>query len=131
MGIMACVAILATVIPHTLIGIFNTNPEVLRAGTEKLLIVSWGYVLYASCETLMGCLRGMRKNVAPTIINIGCACILRVIWVAFIYPLYPEVWFLYFCYIISYITSLGIMLPYYFVCIRHLEREHTDIAPAN
>ncbi len=126
MGIMASIALVATVIPHTLIGIFNTNPDVLRAGTEKLLTVSWGYVVYAFCETLMGCLRGMRKNVTPTVINIGCACILRVIWVAFIYPLHPEVWFLYFCYLVSYVANLCIMVPYYFVVIRKLERKHTD-----
>lgn len=130
MGIMACIAVISTVIPHTLIGIFNTNPEVLRAGTEKLIIVSWGYVLYAASETLTGCLRGMRKNVAPTIINIACVCLLRVIWVAFIYPLNPKIWFLYFCYIVSYITSFAVMVPYYFVCIRRLERQHTDTAPA-
>ena len=127
MGIMAFVAIIATVMPNTMIGIFNSNPEVLKAGAQKLLTVSWGYVIYAFSETLTGCLRGMRKNVIPTAINTACACVFRVIWVAFIYPLYPHVWFLYFCYICSYVLSLACMLPYYFWHIKKLERSHPMI----
>ena len=119
---MAFIAIMATVMPGLMLGIFNSNPEVLEAGAQKLLIVSWGYVIYAFSETLTGCLRGMRKNVVPTAINTACACVFRVIWVIFIYPLYPHVWFLFFCYIVSYVLSLACMVPYYFWHIKKLER---------
>lgn len=129
MGILVVVAIISTVMPKTLVGIFNTDPQVLQAGAEKLMIVSWGYVFYSLLETVMGCLRGMRKNVVPTVISIGCVCLLRVVWVMFIYPLNPAVWFLYFCYPATYVVSLCFMMPYYFSTIRRMEKKHSETLP--
>ncbi len=129
MGILTGVAIVSTVMTKTLVGFFNTDPEVLQAGAEKLIIVAWGYVLYGMLETTMGCLRGMRKNVVPTVISICCVCLLRVVWVVFIYPLNPSVWFLYFCYPATYVVSLCFMMPYYFSTIRRMEKDHAASIP--
>lgn len=132
MAIMGAISIVSCTLPYPLLSIFNTDPNVLKAGAEKLVMVSSGYVIYSLSETLLGCLRGMRVTVAPMIINIACICVLRVLWAAFVYPLYPAVWFLYLCYPVSYITSLSFMLPLYFRTIRKMEQDHPEeLANAN
>ncbi len=123
MGIMGAICVVSLTLPNTLLSIFNSDPNVLAAGAQKLRVVAIGYVIYAMNETVLGCLRGMRITVAPMIISVVCICLLRILWVVFIYPLFPQVWFLYMCYPVSYITSLCVMIPLYFRTIRREERK--------
>jgi len=114
-------AIFITLKPEWFIGIFNNEPDVIKMGTPKLIIISWSYVLYGISEVAIGCLRGMRKSVIPTTINVLCVCVLRVIWVWFICPLdATNPILLYWCYPVSYIVSTTALLIYYFHCRRAL-----------
>lgn len=127
MGIMGVICVVSLTIPNTLLSIFNDDPSVLTAGAQKLRVVAIGYVIYALNETVLGCLRGMRITVAPMIISVVCICLLRILWVVFIYPLFPQIWFLYMCYPVSYVTSLCFMIPLYFRTIRIEERKHLAV----
>lgn len=111
------VAIAASAIsnwPQAFIGIFNTDPEVIAAGSQKLIIMAWSYVLFAVTDMFMGVLRGMKQSSGPSVINIFCVCIVRVLWILFIVPLRPnDLQFLYACYPISYILSASALFLYY------------------
>ena len=73
---------LAVVFSRQLISIYNTNPEVIAAGAERLRIVGTTYVIYGMADILTGAIRGYAVSVAPMLINLFCTCVCRVVWIA-------------------------------------------------
>ena len=132
----SCVAILivinlfATLFPEVLLGLFNRDPEVIAAGFPKLMIMGWGYLLYAVTEIFMGTLRGMGKGTIPTVINILCICGSRVLWIFGVYRpfLTPGVTMLFLCYPISYVLSTSALGVYLLHCRRQLDRQEPRLA---
>lgn len=133
-----CIAFVAlcstviTIIPEFFIGIFNTDPEVIASGTEKLLLMSWSYIIYGVSEAIMGCLRGMRETGIPSGINIFCVCLIRVLWIFLVCPYFPgDQIALYACYPISYFISVSAMVAYYINRRRKLDHAvHSAISQA-
>lgn len=128
---MAFVAVCSTIItiyPSIFISIFNTDPNVIAVGTQKLIIMSWSYMIYGISEAVMGCLRGMRETGIPSGINIFCVCLVRVFWIMFMCPLYPDnLMFLYACYPISYFISATSMLGYFFYRRKKLDQNQAKV----
>lgn len=121
-GFQAAAALVATFIPGVFLRIFTDDPAVIEAGTHKLLALCWGYVIYAVSQAVFGCLRGMGKTAVPTIANIACVCVLRIVWVYGIYPLLPpSLTCLYLAYPVSYVFNVIAMFVYYFYCRRRLK----------
>ena len=107
------VASLCTIFPGQLLGIFNSDPEVIQAGTGLLLLNVWGYVLYTISELSLGCVRGMGRSGMPSLLNFAGICVPRIIWTFFFFPLNPSITFLYLCYPISWTISAALQLAYY------------------
>ncbi len=125
-GSTAVVSLVFTLFPMTFLGLFSSEQDVLVAAVPKLLIVSWSYLLYGIAEAILGILRGLKKTAVPTSINIVCVCVLRVLWVMFIFPLSPNSpILLYLCYPATYIVELIALTIYYFHC-RKLEHNKTQ-----
>jgi len=127
-GLSASFVVIASIIisfiPHIFIGFFNSDPEVIRAGSEKLIIICWSYVAYAITETLMGCLRGMRQTAIPSVINIFSVCLIRVFWILALVPLFPgDRLFLFSCYPVSYVISLTAILVFYLHTRQQINRK--------
>lgn len=124
-GFMAVAATCITLKPGLFISIFNTDPDVIAIGSQKLIIISWSYLLYGISEIAIGVLRGIRKSAGPTAINVICVCVLRIAWVMFICPLDADnPILLYWCYPVSYICSTTALVTYYFICRKKLLQKH-------
>ncbi len=120
--VVVMVSLVATFFPGVLLGIFNSDADVIIAGTPKMLVMSWSYVLYSISESLLGCLRGMRKSAIPTSINIVGICVTRVLWICLVLPADPmNIFLLYACYPVSYVISVSAMAYYYLYCRRKLK----------
>jgi putative MATE family efflux protein len=129
-----CVAVLGlastafTIWPATFLRIFNDDPAVIEAGTVKLIIMSWSYILFAVSEIILGCLRGMRKTSLSTFLNIFCICGIRLIWIWVICPMDPtNIGLLYICYPVSYVFSISSLGTYYIACRRQQNRQSKEI----
>lgn len=96
-------AVICTLFSDQIVGLFNSNPEVIEVGTTVLLICCWGDILYAPAEIFIGCLRGMRYGMLPTALNLLGVCLPRLLWVWFVFPLNRSVFFLMLCYPISWL----------------------------
>lgn len=114
---LSVVSAIITSVPQFFIGIFNTDPKVIELGSQKLILMAWSFVLYALADMFLACLRGMKITVVPTVLNVFCICIVRVLWVIFVFPLNPTSYMLlYWCYPVSYFCNCIAMLWYYLHC---------------
>lgn len=108
---------IVTVFRVPLIRIFNGQSDIIAAGLPYLLILSWGYVLYAIPSVFMGCLQGMRRSGVNAVVNLIFICISRIFWVCLIFPLKPTLSVLNLCYPVSFVLS-GAALCALYVHIR-------------
>ena len=116
-AITSLIAVAMTIVPQFFIGLFNSDPTVIEMGSKKLVLMSWGSVLYGMSDICLGCLRGMKKTAIPTAMNVFCVCIIRILWVMFVAPLNPDSFILLqWCYPISYFLSSVLLIGYYLYC---------------
>lgn len=112
-GTVMALGVLCMIFPSQLLGVFDSNPEVIAAGTPKLMYYGWGYGIFAFSEVLIGCLRGIRKTAIPSIVNVVGICLSRVLWVWLIFPLKPTIGMVYLCYPISWgLSAAGLLICY-------------------
>ena len=69
---LGSVAIVFIAFAGPLIGIFTTDPDVLRYGTSCLRFVSYGYVFYAYGMVMVQAFNGAGDTVTPSLINLFC-----------------------------------------------------------
>lgn len=72
------VAIVFVTFAERLIGIFTTDPDVLRYGTSCLRFVSYGYVFYAYGMVMVQAFNGAGDTLTPTLINLFCYWLLQI-----------------------------------------------------
>ena len=80
-----------------------------EAGARRMQIISTTYFLCGVMEVLSGVLRGMGKSLLPMGVSIFGSCLLRIVWIVTVCPLFPgNITVLYLAWPISWaITSVG------------------------
>lgn len=100
LGIVQSVAV--CIFSRPLIGIYNTAPDVIVAGSVRLWHVALVYVIFGLADVLVGAIRGCGIPIIPMIINLLGTCALRLVWVSMldtskvgveiVYLSYPVTW---------------------------------------
>ena len=103
-----------------LIGIYNSDPAVIEAGTIRLLIVGSVYVIFGIADVLIGSIRGYGVPIAPVIINLLGTCVFRVIWITCIDTSIHGVEWVYLSYPVSWSIILA-ALAVFWLCLRRRE----------
>ncbi len=96
---------LATIFGSFLCGIYTADPGAIAAGAVRLTYFTTLYFFCGMMEVMVGSLRGIGHSVVPMLTSLMGACGLRLIWVAFIFPLDPVIENLYLSYPISWILT--------------------------
>ncbi|WP_099469838.1 MATE family efflux transporter [Konateibacter massiliensis] len=90
-----------------LLGLFTENLEVANLGGSLMFIIMPMYLLGIPYQMFAQALRGLGKAFVPMLITLTGIVGIRVIWVHFIFPLNPTIYFLGICYpISSFIMSI-------------------------
>ncbi len=63
-----------------LLGIFSTNPEVIKAGMSRLWIIFTTYFLCGMMDGMANSIRGIGHSLMPVISSLIGACLFRIIW---------------------------------------------------
>ena len=113
-GIVIGLSVLCMIFSDPLMALFNDDPEVIKAGTPKLNLYCTYCALYAASQVLLGAVRGLKKTLVPSIINISTICGIRILWILLIFPLRPTADMVYWCYPISWACSFAGLLAAYF-----------------
>lgn len=121
-GIGATFGAFSAVFSAQLSSLISTTPEVIKYSCQKMVIVSSTYFIAGINELMGGALRGLGRNNVPTVSTLLFMCAIRFPWVYFVFPLYPNLTFLYLIWPIGWILSISTQLCFYFPTMRKLER---------
>jgi Na+-driven multidrug efflux pump len=95
----------------------SPNPIVIEYAGQKMKLISRLYFICGVQDVLCGAFRGIKKPIVPTVTSFFCTCVLRIAWVAFIFPLYKNLTFLYLVWPIGWsiaIITLSTIFTFYF-----------------
>lgn len=111
---------------RTLLGVYSSDPEVLRFGMMRLAIFGTTYFLCGIMDTMVGSLRGIGASVLPMIVSLTGACAFRVLWIFTIFQWNRTLTTLYLSYPVSWVIT-GIAHIVCFILIRRkLPKEDYD-----
>lgn len=88
----------STVFADQLIGIYNSDLDVIAFGARRLLFIALPSAIGGIMDVLAGSIRGLGYSVMPTIVSLTGACGLRVIWVFTVFAMNPTPDVLFFSY---------------------------------
>jgi len=92
----------AYVFGNTLAGLFTEDSEVIGFAVRRLAIISTLYFVCGFNEVFVGALRGIGCSVAPMVTSIFGICVLRLVYIATIFKMFPSLQSLYITYPISW-----------------------------
>ena len=107
-GSILCTIVL--LLSGPLLRIYNRDPAVVAAGTERLFIVATLYIVFGAADVFTGAIRGCGSPVVPVICNLLCTCVFRLIWVAAINTDTMSVRWVYASYPLSWLFLLIVLL---------------------
>lgn len=114
----ATVGALSAIFSAQLSSIMSDNPVVIDYSCQKMMIISSTYFICGLNEILGAAMRGMGKPIIPTICTFIYMCIFRFIWVYGIFPLLPNLTFLYLIWPIGWTLSMITLLFFYFPTVK-------------
>ena len=88
----------------SLVAIYNSDPEVVAFGVSRLKLIAFTYGLCTLMDSITGALRGLGHSVRPAIVTLVGACLLRILWVLFVFPHHKTLPFLILCFPISWLA---------------------------
>lgn len=104
-----------------LLGIFNQNPEVIKIGYYRLVMIFSAYFFSQSYEVMSGYMRGFGISLMPAVLTIIGICGVRFIWIYHIFPKYKTFLSIMVVYPISLgITAVIILIA--FICAHPAKR---------
>ena len=113
--------LLSAIFSEQLSSLLSSTPAVIAFSQQKMIIISSTYFICGINEVMGGVLRGMGKPIIPTVATLIFMCLLRFVWVYAIFPLCPNLTFLYAVWPIGWILSIITLLVAYFITMSKLE----------
>lgn len=115
--------ILSYVFSDPLVGIFNSDPDILAVAKFRLLYMGIPYFLCGLMEIGTAMLRSIGYSLFSTIITFFGSCFFRIIWILKIFPMYNTVTALYVVYPISWTVTFITLTVAYVLCYRYNKKK--------
>lgn len=96
----------------SLLKIFSSDRGVIEYGIKTMLIMIPFYTALSAHEILMGTLCGAGKSMQTMWISIGNMCILRILYIYILVPLFPSFEAIIWCYPITWISTAAMDFIY-------------------
>lgn len=99
------------------IGIYSSDPEVIRCGGIKLTYVCLPYAICGIMEICVGLVRGLSYSIMPVIVTLVGTCLFRIVWIYTVFASVGTFESIMLSYPISWaITSLAHFISY--LCVK-------------
>lgn len=99
------------------LGLFTDMASVRQYGSIRMHIVLLPQFIACSYEIAGSCMRGMGKSLTPAILTVFGTCLLRIVWVYVVSPLYPGFDFLLTVYPLSWVLTGSMVLTAYWMTV--------------
>jgi Na+-driven multidrug efflux pump len=101
-----------------LVGIFNSDPEILVFAKQRLALVALPYFLCGLMDVGSGFLRSIGYSLHALIITFLGSCALRIAWIYTVFPMFNDVRALYVVFPISWFVTAATLLITFSVCYK-------------
>jgi len=115
---------LSAIFSAQLASIMSDDSEVIAWAQQKMIIISSTYFICGINDIFCAALRGMGKPIIPTIATLVFMCALRFVWVYWVFPLIPNLTFLYLVWPLGWVLSIVMLLPVYFYTGKKLKEKY-------
>ncbi len=116
---------LSAIFSPQLSSIMSADPEVIKYSCQKMVIVSSTYFICGIKEVLDATMRGFRRPLVPTVSTLLYMCLFRFVWVYLIFPLCPNMTFLYLVWPIGWILQITTTLVFLFPTLKKLKSKYS------
>lgn len=123
MGALGCV------FGDQIVGLFSDDPEVIKIGADRLLMIMPFYFFCSLMDVAASQIRGMGKSFEPMIVSLLGACGIRIFWIYFILPLNKTLVNLYWAYPVSWSVTFFVQFALYFI-IKHKMKKNGQMEEA-
>ena len=96
-----------------LLGIFTTDPEVIRIGSEMMACIVLWNAIFIPIEVFAGTMRGTGYALQPTLIMCLCVCLFRILWIVLAVERWHTVAILCLAYPISWVLCVLTFYVFY------------------
>lgn len=94
--------------------IFTNDADVIRIGSQMMLVITPCYMFFIFIEVLSGALRGIGDVLIPTLITLGGVCIFRILWLISMLKIHPTINAIILSYPVTWFTT-GILFVIYYL----------------
>lgn len=112
-GITLLISLILLVFAPQLLSIFNDDPSVIYYGSYMMRSVMPFYLFLSLSHSLSGVLRGAGKTAVPMIIMIAFWCVLRMIWISALMPVFNDLYVVFSGYAVTWLSSAIALTIYY------------------
>ena len=112
--LIACLSALVIAFRHFILGIYTTDPEVIRMGAWVMLWTVPFNFIFMPVEVFAGTMRGTGYSLVPTAITCCCVCLFRVVWIFTVVAKFHTVELLALCYPLSWVLCAAVFAVAYF-----------------
>lgn len=103
-----------------LLGIYAPGePDVVAQGMIRMFYICVPYFVCGIMDTMVGVLRGLGYSVVPMVASLVGVCGLRLLWVAYVFPLNRIPASLYFSYLVTWIITSLFHFIFFLAIRRH------------
>lgn len=110
--------VFAYIFAEPLVGIFNSDPEVLGYAKYRLLIIGLPYFLCGFMDVGSGFLRSIGYSFRALIITFLGSCVFRIVWVFTVFEKFHDVRILYLAFPISWFITAATLFVMFFFCYK-------------
>lgn len=115
----------AVLVGEKLLGVYSSDPEVIKYGMYRLVIIGSTYFVCGWMDTMVGGLRGMGYSVVPMLVSLTGACAFRVIWLFTVFAMNRSLEVLYWSYPVSWGITVAAHVVTYVVIRRKMAKSKT------
>ena len=105
-----------------LLRLYNQDPQVITYGITRLSVVAMSYALNGIQDVMASSFRGMGSPLMPMVVSLTGICLIRILWVLLVFPLFRTREVLY----LAYPVSWGITIIMNLICYQVIRKKRLD-----
>ncbi len=112
--VVGSLSILLRIFGKYILGIYSDDPDVIKVGSQILMLLTPFYITFMPVEVFAGTMRGTGYSLVPTLVTCICICVFRVLWVLLVVAKYHTITLLALSHPISWILCSIVLFIVYF-----------------